>query len=37
MLKFSEERKGSNTVSDKPTLKVNSICDALRAELDKIN
>ena len=35
MLEFQEERKAPATGSVAPTLKVNKICDALRAELQK--
>ena len=38
MLKFQEEKKGSTSnASGKQTLKINSICDALRTELEKKN
>ena len=37
MLKFQEERKGVDLPGRNATQKVNKICDALRAELEKVN
>ena len=37
MQKFQEERKAAVPNSRSPTQKVNKICDALRAELEKVN
>jgi len=36
MLKFQEEKKGAVAAAGQ-TLKINSICDALRTELEKVN